>query len=123
MITKEVGSKGGAANSTKNIAKQVNMHHLALGSPTHATFLQAIEKGWLTGFSNLSVQTTKQHCTKKAQTILGHQTLIWQNIQSTSAPTPNTPRTNCHQIGVGAVASKELRNLAQGGQYVMIMYN
>ena len=53
MVTKEVRS---TATSTKIIADQVNMHHLALGSLTHATFLQAIEKDWLSGFPNLSVQ-------------------------------------------------------------------
>ena len=134
MITKEVGSKRGTtnnkknnteqvnrgtANNTKNIAEQVDMHHLALEAPTHATFLHAIEKGWLIGFSNISVQTAKQHCTKKTQTILGHQKLIRKNIQSTRAP---TPRSNCHRIGIGAFASKELRNLAcmdQLGRYLI----
>ena len=77
MVTKEVGR---TTTNTKNIANQVNMHHLALGSPTHATFLHAIEKGWLTGFPNLTVKTAKEHCTKKAQTILGHQKLVRQNI-------------------------------------------
>ena len=136
MVTKEVG-KSTSNTNTKNIANQVNMHHLALGSPIHATFLQAIEKGWLAGFPNLSVKTAKEHCTKKAQTILGHQKLIRQNIQSTSAPTtPKSPRTNCHRIGVRAVACKDLRNLvcmdqlgrypitsARGNKYVMIMYD
>ena len=117
MVTKEVGS---TPTGTKNIANQVNMHHLALGSPTHATFLNAIEKGWLTGFPNLSVKTAKEHCTKKAQTILGHQKLIRQNIRPTSTPIAKSLRTNCHRIGVGAVACKDLRNLVcmdQLGRY------
>ena len=141
MITKEAGSNGGAANNTKNIAEhvnkgttnntkdiaeQVNMYHLALGSSPHATFLHAIEKGWLTRFPNLLVQTAKQHCTEKGQTILG------KNIQSKRA----TPRSNYHRIGIGAVTSKELRNLVcmdqlgryritspRGNQYAMIMYD
>ena len=118
MVTKEVGK---STTNTRNIADQVNMHHLALGSPAHATLQKAIEKGWLAGFPNLSLKTAKEHCTKKAQTILGHQKLIQQNIQSTSAPTiPKSPRTNCHSIGVGAIVCKDLRNLVcmdQLGRY------
>ena len=45
-VTNEVGS---THNGTKNIANQVNIHHLALGSPTHATFLQAILFRWRVG--------------------------------------------------------------------------
>ena len=88
----EVNKTGGAySGKTKTIAEQVNMHHLALGSPTQATFLRAVEKGWLTGFPSLTVENTKQLCTKKAQTILGHQKLIRQNIRSTKTPTPVEP--------------------------------
>ena len=93
------------------------MHHLAFGSPTQATFLKAIEKGWLTGFPNLILENAKQHCTKKSQTTLGHQKLIRQNTRSTKDP---TPRTNCHRLGIGAVTDKELRNLVcmdQLGRY------
>ena len=135
MGTKEAGSNKG---NTKNIAETINMHHLALGSPTKATFLQAIEKGWLTGFPSLTVENAKQFCTKKAQTILGHQKLIRKNIQSTriSVPKDPTPRTNCHRIGISAVSDKDLRNLVcmdqlgrypitspRGNQYAMIMYD
>ena len=67
MSTKEAGSTKRNTPNTKNVANQVNMHHLALGSPTKATFLQAIEKGWLTGFPSLTVENAKQFCTKKAQ--------------------------------------------------------
>ena len=42
MSTKEAGSNKGKSpntNNTNNIAEQINMHHLAIGSPTKATFL------------------------------------------------------------------------------------
>jgi hypothetical protein len=117
MATKEAGTTRGQANNTNTIAREVNMHHLALGSPTHTTFFRAIEKGWLTGFPNLTLENAKLHCTKKTQTILGHQKLIRQNTKSTKDP---TPRTNCHRLGIGTVTDKELRNLVcidQLGRY------
>ena len=76
MTTTEVNNTSGKAFSTKTIADQVNMHHLTLGSPTQATFIQAVEKGWLTEFPNLTVENAKLFFTKKAKTILGHQKLI-----------------------------------------------
>ena len=42
LKTKEMDNNRGKAYNTKNIANQVNMHHLALGSPTQATLIQAI---------------------------------------------------------------------------------
>jgi hypothetical protein len=61
MATKEVRTTRGQANNTNTIAREVNMHHLALGSPTHATFFRAIEKGWSTGFPNLTLENAKLH--------------------------------------------------------------
>ena len=103
MSTQEVGSNKGKSNNTKNIAETINMHHLALGSPTKATFLQAIEKGWLTGLPSLSVENSKNSTPRKPKPYWATRNSSGRTFNPPEHQLPRIPHPAQIATGLGSV--------------------
>ena len=81
----------------KPVQQLINFYHMTFGAPPISSWKKAIQNGWFTTWPGLTASRVTKYCSKKPETIYGHQRLINQHIQSTK-PKPATPTNKGKQV-------------------------